>query len=67
MRCPRENGRTTFDCAGDKDDHTASLVLNDEPAYLVNADWILLASMIDRLTLIIYVTVSGITLGLCLS
>jgi hypothetical protein len=36
--------------SGDKDDHTAtaSLVLNDEPAYLVNADWILLASMIDR-------------------
>ncbi|XP_021943473.1 neuronal acetylcholine receptor subunit alpha-7 [Folsomia candida] len=63
MQPPRENGRPSFDHS-DKD-HTTPLVT--EMPYSANAEWILLAAMIDRLTLIIYTIVSGVTLGLCLA
>jgi hypothetical protein len=66
MRTARENGRVSFD-AGDKDDQTQLVVDNSDQPYLLNAEWILLAAMIDRLTLIIYTIVSGILLGLCLA
>jgi len=67
MRSPRENGRTSFDTSGDKDDTSTNLIVEHEPPFLVNAEWILLAAMIDRLTLIVYVVVCGITMGLCLA
>lgn len=67
MRSPRENGNSSR-LDFDKDDQTANLVVDhDAVPYMVNAEWILLASMIDRLTLIIYSVVCGITLALCLA
>lgn len=67
MRSPHENGNSSR-LDYEKDDQTANLVMDHESApYMVNAEWILLASMIDRLTLIIYSVVCGITLALCLA
>jgi hypothetical protein len=67
MQPTRENGPRSFDF-GDKDDHTSRLVLTDqEMPYLLNAEWMLLAAMIDRLSLIVYTIVSFVVLGLCLA
>jgi hypothetical protein len=49
-----------------KDEQTATLVAYEAP-YMVNAEWILLATMIDRISLIVYAVVNGIILGICLS
>lgn len=64
MRTPRENGHSSR-LEFDKDDQTTNLVVDHDAPYMVNAEWILLASMIDRLTLIVYSVVCGITLALC--
>lgn len=64
MRTPRENGNSSR-LEFDKDDQTTNLVVDHDAPYMVNAEWILLASMIDRLTLIVYSVVCGITLALC--
>jgi hypothetical protein len=49
-----------------KDDQTTNLVDYEAP-YMVNAEWILLASMIDRISFIVYAVVNGIVLGICLA
>ena len=74
MRPPNETSpypRTSNGWPGDmngeiKDDQTANLVDREAP-YMVNAEWILLATMIDRISLIVYAVVNGIVIGLCLA
>ncbi|CAL8148842.1 unnamed protein product [Orchesella dallaii] len=65
MRSPHENSRSSLNF--DKEDQTTNLVVEYDAPYMANAEWILLASMIDRLTLIVYSVVCGITLALCLA
>jgi len=64
---PRSSTSWPADMNGDlKDDQTANLVDYEAP-YMANAEWILLASMIDRISLIVYAVANGIIIALCLS
>ncbi|CAG7784891.1 unnamed protein product [Allacma fusca] len=62
-RCSSRNG---LDGNFEKDDQDTTLIDKDVP-YMNNAEWILLASMIDRISFIVYAVVTGIILGLCLA
>lgn len=49
-----------------KDDMSTGLVDYETPSML-NADWIFLATMINRIAFIVYAVVNGILLALCLA
>jgi hypothetical protein len=63
---PARGSRNGLDGHFEKDDQDITLIDNEVP-YMNNAEWILLASMIDRISFIVYAVVSGIILGLCLA
>ena len=64
MRVPRGSSRNHVDINAEKEGRS---LLEYESPFMNNAEWILLASMIDRLSFIVYAVVTGIILGLCLA
>jgi len=68
MTCPHEDNRNGgVDLNNDKEQMTNLVSNSYEYPYATNAEWILVAAMIDRLSLLVYVVVCSITMGLCLA